>query len=124
MGRERTGNKGIFDAMNKGLARAAGAFVLFLNAGDSFANVDVLSRVSKILSSNTIDFLYGDSVWRPSPGDRLSYKVAQGHDRPALRNVCLPTSRCTTRRSLIGDQRYDPAISHCRRLLLHGAVFF
>ncbi|HWS64706.1 MAG TPA: glycosyltransferase family 2 protein [Steroidobacteraceae bacterium] len=99
-------DKGIFDAMNKGLARAAGAFVLFLNAGDSFANVDVLSRVSKILSSNTIDFLYGDSL-EAFAGDRLSYKVAQGHDRLHYGMFACHQSMYY-RRSLIGDQRYDP----------------
>ena len=53
-------DRGIFDAMNKGLERAAGTFVVFLNAGDSFANAGVLERVGKCLSSNTIDFLCGN----------------------------------------------------------------
>jgi len=73
-------DKGIFDAMNKGLERAAGTFVVFLNAGDAFANAGVLARVSRDLSANTVDFLYGDSL-EAFAGDRLRYKVAQGHGR-------------------------------------------
>jgi putative colanic acid biosynthesis glycosyltransferase len=99
-------DKGIFDAMNKGLERAAGTFVVFLNAGDSFANAGVLERVSKDLSSNAFDFLYGDSL-EAFAGDRLSYKVAQGHGRLNY-GMFACHQAMYYRRSLIGDQRYDP----------------
>ena len=98
-------DKGIFDAMNKGLERAAGIFVVFLNAGDSFANPGVLRRVSEILSPNTVDFLYGDSL-EAFAGDRLSYKVAQGHGRLSY-GMFACHQAMYYRRSLIGDQRYD-----------------
>jgi putative colanic acid biosynthesis glycosyltransferase len=99
-------DKGIFDAMNKGLERAAGTFVVFLNAGDAFANAGVLERVGKDLSANTIDFLYGDSL-EAFAGDRLRYKVAQGHGRVHY-GMFACHQAMYYRRSLIGDQRYDP----------------
>ena len=37
-------DRGIYDAMNKGLARARGSLVTFLNAGDVYAADDVLDR--------------------------------------------------------------------------------
>ena len=98
-------DKGIFDAMNKGLERAAGTFVVFLNAGDSFANAGVLKRVSKDLSSNSVDFLYGDSL-EAFAGDRLSYKVAKGHGRLNY-GMFACHQAMYYRRSMIGDQRYD-----------------
>jgi len=52
--------------MNKG-SKSRRTFVVFLNAVDAFANAGVLERVSKDLSANTIDFLYGDSL-EASPG--------------------------------------------------------
>lgn len=44
---ERDG--GIYDAMNKGLARANGEFVVFMNAGDRFAGPDSLKRVAEAI---------------------------------------------------------------------------
>ncbi len=37
---------GLYDAMNKGLQRATGDYVLFLNAGDSFPANDTLELVA------------------------------------------------------------------------------
>lgn len=38
-------DKGIFNAMNKGVARATGDFCIFMNAGDCFASEDVLAKI-------------------------------------------------------------------------------
>jgi putative colanic acid biosynthesis glycosyltransferase len=39
-------DEGIYDAMNKGLARARGDYLLLMNAGDSFAAPDVLQKIA------------------------------------------------------------------------------
>ena len=39
-------DRGLYDAMNKGLARATGDYVLFLNAGDCFPSPDTLSSIA------------------------------------------------------------------------------
>ncbi|MCI6702541.1 MAG: glycosyltransferase family 2 protein [Prevotellaceae bacterium] len=39
-------DKGIYDAMNKGLATAQGDFVCFINAGDAFRDSEVLERIA------------------------------------------------------------------------------
>ena len=40
-------DKGIYDAMNKGLSLAKGTYVYFLNAGDSFTSDEIIDQVSK-----------------------------------------------------------------------------
>ena len=39
-------DKGLYDAMNKGIARATGDYLCFLNAGDSFHAPDVLEKMA------------------------------------------------------------------------------
>ena len=45
-------DKGIYDAMNKGIARATGDYLIFLNAGDSFAAPDTLQILADAITAN------------------------------------------------------------------------
>lgn len=51
---------GIYDAMNKGLARATGDVVCFLNADDEYASDKVLSLVANQMHAEQLDALIGD----------------------------------------------------------------
>jgi glycosyltransferase len=53
-------DRGLYDAMNKGLARATADVVGFLNADDVYAAPDVLARVADALSDPAADACYGD----------------------------------------------------------------
>ena len=56
-------DKGIYDAMNKGLALATGDYLCFLNAGDSLREDDILMRmVQSIHSKELPDVLYGETA--------------------------------------------------------------
>ncbi len=52
-------DRGIYDAMNKGIARARGAWIVFMNAGDLFAGPDVVEAMMDAAARDA-DFLYGD----------------------------------------------------------------
>lgn len=54
-------DKGIYDAMNKGLAKAQGRYVIFLNAGDAFHDSATLAEYGKAALSDP-DIVYGDTV--------------------------------------------------------------
>ena len=53
-------DKGLYDAMNKGLALAAGNVVGILNSDDFYTSDDILERVAAAMSDTTIDAVYGD----------------------------------------------------------------
>lgn len=55
-------DKGIYDAMQKGLDRATGDYVCFLNAGDRLPNADTLLMIAdKVDNERMPGVLYGDT---------------------------------------------------------------
>lgn len=54
-------DRGLYDAMNKGLRLARGRYVLFLNAGDRLANFATLSRYA-MMATREPDVIYADTV--------------------------------------------------------------
>jgi len=81
-------DKGIYDAMNKGIAMATGDVVGILNADDFYLNKYVISQIAQIFNNEDVDACYADLVyvketdtnkivryWRSQPfkpGDRKS----------------------------------------------------
>ncbi|MCG9040729.1 glycosyltransferase family 2 protein [Laribacter hongkongensis] len=53
-------DSGIYDAMNKGLDRATGDIICFLNADDCYTSGNVLSRVAAQMQLQVLDALMGD----------------------------------------------------------------
>ena len=53
-------DKGIYDAMNKGIRLATGDVVGLLNSDDFYTSNDVLAHVAKVLSDPNVDAVYGD----------------------------------------------------------------
>lgn len=53
-------DQGIYDAMNKGLDRASGDIICFLNADDQYASPSVLSLVATQVREHRLDALLGD----------------------------------------------------------------
>lgn len=57
-------DKGIYDAMNKGIIASSGDWINFMNAGDWFSGPRVLNEISQYLSKNReLDIIYG-SIYR------------------------------------------------------------
>ena len=66
-------DQGIYDAMNKGIERASGEYLLFLNAGDTLAADDVLKAIEEQTQRTKPDFIYGDAI------EGGQYKPARSH---------------------------------------------
>src|SRR5688572_15897310 len=56
-------DRGIYDAMNKGLALTTGDVVGFLNADDVYSGDDILQQVARALEDPAIDACYADLVY-------------------------------------------------------------
>jgi glycosyltransferase involved in cell wall biosynthesis len=60
-------DKGIYDAMNKGIKAAKGEYVYFLNAGDSFYHKDVLQDIFGNPALANADLIYGKVETKNEP---------------------------------------------------------
>lgn len=54
-------DKGIFDAMNKGIKKATGEWINFMNAGDWFVNKTIISQIFQSGSKCQYAVIYGDA---------------------------------------------------------------
>lgn len=57
----REQDRGIYDAMNKGIRSASGKYIIFLNSGDIFFKKNTLSILSKHIEDSS-DIVYGNTV--------------------------------------------------------------
>ena len=61
-------DKGLYDAMNKGLKNAKGDFVWFMNAGDEINDNQAVKKIYQAISYQT-DVLYGDTFFVDNDGN-------------------------------------------------------
>ena len=62
-------DNGIYDAMNKGIVKAQGKWINFLNSGDYYFQENTLTDLVNILSRKDLDVVYGDSYREESNGE-------------------------------------------------------
>lgn len=92
---------GLYDAMNKGVARAGGDFIIFLNADDVFAGPGALRDALRDIAGQpdgdvyygTLEVASGSTVFRhvPPPPDRAAQEMVTG---------CLPHQATLARREV------------------------
>jgi len=109
-------DSGIYDAMNKGVMRARGRWVLFLNAGDFFVSKQVLEQIfskkipedTKVLYGNHV-LLYGDGRERLVKAGRENdlWKGSQFcHQSVFVRREYLVSNPFNLRRRLAADYEF------------------
>ncbi len=103
---------GIYDAMNKGIARAGGAVIGFLNADDVYAANDVLAAVADIFRDPNVDACYGDLCYvkRRDPLSIVRYWRSSRFEPGAFaRGWCPPHPTFFVRRRIYEQHgTFDP----------------
>jgi len=65
-------DKGIYDAMNKGLKMASGNYVIFINSGDEFFDTETVAAV--FASADDADIYYGETEMINAAGQSLGQR--------------------------------------------------
>lgn len=71
-------DNGIYDAMNKGVRMAVGEWCIFINAGDTFASSDTVSKVFAV--ERDADIVYGDVLKGDASGNLFIKKAEPPHN--------------------------------------------
>ena len=79
-------DKGIYDAMNKGLLQASGDFLIFLGADDVFIDKDVVMNFVRKISTGSFDYIYYGNVIKTSNNER--YDGLFSKKKFAIKNIC------------------------------------
>lgn len=104
-------DNGIYDAMNKGIAKATGNFLIFMNAGDQFLNEEVLSKcfpyfLQEVDVISGIGYLSGQK-WIPAKATDLSVsfflKRSLNHQATFINRKLFQDNLYRTDLKIVGD---------------------
>lgn len=89
-------DKGIYDAMNKGLRMAHGAYANFMNSGDCFYTKHSISDVFKqkrvadvIYGDNVLQYKWGEIILAPDKIERIMEYMPFGHQTTFVKTELL-----------------------------------
>ena len=75
-------DKGLYDAMNKGIRMATGDYLCFLNAGDKFHEKETLQKIAETLKDKDLpDVIYGETAIVDEDGNFLHMRRLSTPDR-------------------------------------------
>ena len=105
-------DNGVYNAMNKGIAKAKGEYLNFMNSGDAFCDKEVLMQVSRCNRSD--DVIYGDSygvrgdkkiLWQPPSDITLDFFYSQNicHQAMFVKSAILKVQGYDESYKILGD---------------------
>ena len=98
-------DKGIYNAMNKGIVVAQGEFLIFMNSGDSFASTDVLMNVSGFLKD--ADIVYGDTNLVNPDGTYSTLKYPEDISMRQMYKGTICHQASFIRKTLFSEMKYN-----------------
>nr|WP_302831233.1 glycosyltransferase family 2 protein [uncultured Bacteroides sp.] len=129
-------DNGVYNAMNKGIRRAVGNYLFFLNSGDYFHDSTVLEDVKHFLESGE-DIVYGDLLLSGGELDgkelispdlldiEFFFKTTIGHQACFIKRPLLQESLYNENLKLVSDFEFlvkkivfeDASYKHVRRII-------
>lgn len=121
-------DKGIYDAMNKGICAATGEWVNFMNSGDVFFDLSTLQEVNdQIAQHSSVDIFYGEVAYNYSFGQRIKYSR---HIEHLKHDMVFSHQSCFIRTDLMKKNLYNLKYKYSAdydcllNLYLKGWAFF
>lgn len=107
-------DKGIYDAMNKGIDRATGDIAIFMNAGDKFISNEVLNSINRfvvnlhqdytvIFGSTMIHYPFGTYVVKPDRPNKLLQCMPFCHQSIFVKTELLKKFKFNPQLKIAGD---------------------
>uniref|UniRef100_UPI003F71C19F glycosyltransferase family 2 protein n=1 Tax=Dyadobacter sp. TaxID=1914288 RepID=UPI003F71C19F len=102
-------DKGIYDAMNKGVRASTGDWLLFINADDFLADKNSIADSIPHLTKTPHKIAYGDIIYRYPDGTDKQYGVAWPDLKKRFRDVAMYLAHQATfhARSLFQERLFD-----------------
>lgn len=107
-------DSGIYDAMNAAVEKASGQYVHFLNAGDYFADNNVLKNTEYFVRKINADIAYGDIILIDGEKQSLrQYKKVCSKKLYFLSGDCICHQAMFVKRKLLIDRKFDLSYKVC-----------
>lgn len=126
-------DKGLYDAMNKGIRMAKGDYIIFLNAGDKFHGSDTLEKVAGMIDGAP-DIIYGETALVDNEGDFKRMRRLQAPKNLSWKSFRKGMLVCHqsfwVKRVLAAGAPYDLAyrysadVDWCIRIMKQSTVLF
>lgn len=94
-------DKGIYDAMNKGIGLADGAYIHFLNAGDIYCDEYVIEKAVNRIEKTGADIAYGDIEYLYADGSR----ERRNYDGKCSRQIYYLTGDCINHQAMFAKRK-------------------
>lgn len=94
-------DRGIYDAMNKGIYLASGDYIHFLNAGDVYYDDHVLEKTAVQIERTDADIVYGDIEYLYPDGSR----ERRNYDRKCARQIYYLTGDCINHQAMFAKRK-------------------
>lgn len=116
-------DKGIYDAMNKGIRAAFGEYVVFLNAGDPFANERVLDQVAGVIETEDAPDVVCGGALLELKGGRHIYRSPKRIERYIWHGLPAIHQATYYRTERVKQTPYDLRYSHAGDYQIIAALY-